>query len=844
VTIIIHQAICGEQNKAWELIRTTLPDNITAKKIAFQADLQDSPSSGIIWLPAIRGFLVNEYYILIKTYPDNSPDVRNGRVFSHCLIVEKLALSKINDLSELLMNFRDDLDKTIQLQPIEFTPKNDVKLALDDRLQLRFNKAIRALVGFSDNIGVLIWVGQNHFDKAVCKFWQLLSPEQRMNFNFGINFNPSEVLKDKISFIAIPDNVENKFDNKGFIIISPEDSTLLTEFSEQYIAGDQSAIDRLRSFTLSIESKDLSMKDISIIAKGIQTSENIEKITDLKLLVTLSNIISKYSPQEIKGHSIKSKLVDRIAILIETADPDDIFLLRNFELKSFLDSKELFSRSIDSWCNNYLLSEEKNRKFDFVPFIIHLYTLSISNWLISLVREKIAIFLSDINIVKSRIVWFWLKNDVRILKKIAKEIENTTEAENFFSESYKKIDNSILSDVKIFALERGWLKLFATIVKSQSSFELAMTELLEVDTEITHFDAIDLLTKGISSKNVIAFTVINGDKRCIAISGRLCKKEPSLLEQLQLENEIWQEIWLTSITNGNKLSDGIKEPQKNIYKLFDLLIKSHAINESLLEKIGDSEYANVLDYPQRSKIWSKLPTKFKNRFLEKTSSVLLEKLSKNSTFQVPHDIELSNYIISNAISSFLYFNRANIKTCLPIFNTYNQLPEFILKDYVSNYSGNLDVVDATQLGQIVYERGYNSVANTIHHKTYSNKQFKTALAECYTLLDFITRGFAWYSGAISNIDFSIDEWWDAFIELSYKLYSGGPTENKVWSEADGKDYDLLTRGTGKEVWISALQKLRHGGCTGITIKKLIKVMQKDFPNNDELRTLKNLSKKL
>jgi len=66
VKITIHQAICGEQNKAWDLIRTTLPDNSAAKKIAFQADLQDSPSSGITWLPAIRGFLVNDYYLLTR----------------------------------------------------------------------------------------------------------------------------------------------------------------------------------------------------------------------------------------------------------------------------------------------------------------------------------------------------------------------------------------------------------------------------------------------------------------------------------------------------------------------------------------------------------------------------------------------------------------------------------------------------------------------------------------------------------------------------------------------------------------------------------------------------------
>ena len=84
MAITIHQAICGEQNKSWELLRTTLIDNSLAKKIAFQTDLQDSPPSGLKWIPVIRGFLFGDFFLLIKTYTDNSPDVRNGRVFSHC----------------------------------------------------------------------------------------------------------------------------------------------------------------------------------------------------------------------------------------------------------------------------------------------------------------------------------------------------------------------------------------------------------------------------------------------------------------------------------------------------------------------------------------------------------------------------------------------------------------------------------------------------------------------------------------------------------------------------------------------------------------------------------------
>ncbi|RZK27043.1 MAG: hypothetical protein EOO43_00855, partial [Flavobacterium sp.] len=102
MAITIHQAICGEQNKGWELLKTTLNDSALARKIAFQTDLQDSPPSGVSWLPVLRGFLYDEYFLIIKTYPDNSPDVRNGRVFSHCLIIDKADLEFIFDLSHII----------------------------------------------------------------------------------------------------------------------------------------------------------------------------------------------------------------------------------------------------------------------------------------------------------------------------------------------------------------------------------------------------------------------------------------------------------------------------------------------------------------------------------------------------------------------------------------------------------------------------------------------------------------------------------------------------------------------------------------------------------------------
>ncbi|MBL0182507.1 MAG: hypothetical protein IPP96_09480 [Chitinophagaceae bacterium] len=264
----------------------------------------------------------------------------------------------------------------------------------------------------------------------------------------------------------------------------------------------------------------------------------------------------------------------------------------------------------------------------------------------------------------------------------------------------------------------------------------------------------------------------------------------------------------------------------------------------MLDMIGDTEFGNILNYKERESLWNKLPSAEKTKYLAKTASLLLESLSKDSTVEVPADIILSDYIVRHAISDFLYYNRNNIKSAIPIFNRFSQLSENSLRDYVSNYSGNIDVIDATQLGKLVYSRRYSNVASVIHYKSNSLNNWKVALNECYLLLGLFTQLSIAWTGLIKDVKITEDQWWNALTEITCKLYGGGPKENKIWTEADGEEYDLLTAGTGKELWIAALKKLRNGGCQGITIDKLLKKMMKEHKRNEELKTINDLKNKI
>ncbi len=847
MTITIHQAICGELNKAWDLLRTTLPDIGAAKKIAFKSDLQDSPPSGISWQPVVRGFFFNEYYLIIKTYPDTSLNVRNGRVFSHCLIVSKSDLSLISDLRELFLLFKDEIDKTILLEPLLFNCENENKVILKDDLQLRFNKVIQGFSNLLNNSGTIIWVGQKYYEIALSKFWQLLSQTQKEMFNFGINFNPSEIPIEKLNFIVIPENIETKFENKGIYIVRKNDSVVLSDFSEQFLAGEENATTRLKTFIDSIELSQFSKKDIAIIIKGVPTFEGLEDTKDLKLLITLSNIVAKYSPNEKKGASFKKRLIERICIVMSSASEVDILLLKNFQIKCFKNSEEKINQATHKWIDRFLFSEEENEKANFASILAQIYITDGNSWWIKCFKDKTNELLSHLNQKSVNIIWRWIICDIELLKRISKKIINSKKTEALFisSYSYDKC-KFILKEVKKFAIENAWLRLHATIIKSEFDFSTALFEQLKVDLDLEYFEGIEIITYGVKHQEIVDFSVSTGDKRCISISGKLCHAQKALLKNIEITNSHWQDILLSSMncSGAKDVEIIVNVPQSVIYELYDALVIDKAVNLELVETISKTVFANILSYPKRNEIWVKFPIHIKNNYLERTSAALLEAISKDETYDVPSDEELSFYIISNAISTFLYYNRMNVRAALLIFNAYPQLPEHILKDYISNFPGIIDAIDSAQLGKLIYSRKYVSIAYVISSKATSSNNFKYALVECYSLLDFISIALLKFSGIIDNVVITQDQWWDAFINISLKLYSGGPIENKIWKQAGGEEYDLLVRGTGKEIWIAALNKLRKNGCSGITVKKLVRKMSEEHSGNQELKTLRNLLEKI
>jgi hypothetical protein len=839
VKITIHQALCGEKNKAFDLLRTSLPSQSEAKNIAFKCGLQEQPPSGILWEPSIRAFTEGDYFLLMKTFPDRSIDVRPGRVYTHVLILKQKDVQHIVNIRPLLDFLQTEVDKDYVPVPIVLSITESGVYKVPEDLTSRFNKAIRGFIELDQNSNTIVWVGQERYEDAVSAFWQILSEKDKRLINFGIYFSHTQIPNDRINFLSTPESLENKFLNRPCCVVRIGDTLTLTEFPELILAKDNSAEKRIHAFLKAIEGGELSRLDTEKIGRVIATFENVQSISDFKKLITLSHVVAEYSPDPKKGTEFKNTLLTKVNNAIPNLDEKEIMLLKPFRTLSFPSSSALLSSSIESWSASFLLSPSVNTKKDLTQLVKQFHNANETDLLSKSLIKSIKGFFKKMTPKSAELILVWLKHDVDLLPIIQSDIENTKDAENLFASKFVggfSIDET--SKIQKFAVRRKWFKLHAILLKFVLPLNRALESQLKIDQDVDYYEGIEVITSSSNPIEVIEFTLSNGDERLVNICGGLCNKNPKLLANINITNINWQLIWNESINQGNNLTEGIANPSKVIHGLYDVITLGKSFTANLLDKISSTEFANILSYPQREKLWTKFSSKIKERFLVKTSAALLGALSQDSTFRIPNDNVLASYIFnSEAISTFLYYNSSKIKNALPIFRTYPKLSEHIIERYISNYNGAIDFVTAEELGRLVLARKYEDVAKTIYSKTKYNSDFTPALAICYTVLGVFKQIKLAFSGKLGDVRVPKNKWWDALTEIIIELLPSGPNDQSIWKHSGGNTAKLLRNGTGEAGWLHAIKLIKQEKKGAPSIEDFLRELKRELGKNERVKVI-------
>ena len=839
----IHQLICGETSKkSWGLLQTTIDDLELANSIAFISNLHDE-SGSVDWKPVIRIFFFNDKLLIIKTFPDTSIEVRNGRAFSHVLIIDQEEGSKVKELGSVLQLLPENIDKVGPFNVLTAVNEKSLSLIETTNFSRRFKKVIHGYVHEANYLSTIIWVGQGDFELAVANFWKILSIKDRLKISVGICFNTIAVPVDSLNLITVPDSIENKFLNKGYCVVRKNDDHISNSLSELILSDEPAAIKRIQTFKDKLEINHLSFEQIAIIERVMPTFENLNKSNDLKKFNSLSSVVAAYSPDAEKGKEFKDLLVQKIATVLQGSDLDGVNLLRSFNTDSFKNSKAKLSTAIDEWLRDNLFSKSKSAKNNFSTLFSLVYSDNLQNWWAKLIREEIAKFLENLN--QSTVVIFlnWIRMDFKYFDVVSDKIDSSSIMEQYFLKGTDKIIAKKYQDLLIrIAQSKSWMSYHAHIMKQTRSIEIAISDQIVFDKDPLSIAGIRLLCSDVDNKKVISIAVSSGDSRLIDTAIARCEKDSNCLNDINFKDINWLKIWSGALQKNGDPGKGFKQPLKKIHHFLDLNVSEEINYPEIVELISSSHYANLLDYPQRNALWPKITVSAKDRFLKATSSSLLESVSKFPTTTIPEDQHIKDYIRDYGLSEFLYYNRNSLKITIPVFNAITDLQDHILRDYLRNYSGSVSAIEAVQLGAIIQKRQYRNSAYEIYHRAKSNNNWKHALTECHRLLDFGTKAVLAISGTISNVNIPTNDWWEGAIDIISDLY---PTLEKIvtlWKHAGGKESDIVSSASGSSIWFDLIWKLQRSQFRKVSMESLLDEINKKYRANSQFELVYKLRK--
>ncbi len=246
-----------------------------------------------------------------------------------------------------------------------------------------------------------------------------------------------------------------------------------------------------------------------------------------------------------------------------------------------------------------------------------------------------------------------------------------------------------------------------------------------------------------------------------------------------------------------------------------------------------SNYRSLKDYPDRSAIWQSLPANARSGFIAATIIDLIDELVTGQFHFIDLEADLKKGFQAQEVQQKIIGSEAiNLTKKMHLFDILPGLETYHAQQLIKKH--RFTQADAEQLGQLVSKKEWKEVADDLYDQRFSRKDLVPALLKCSHLLGFWKRlnlsasGFK--SDAINN-----DEWWSGFLEISIRLFPGGPEQNGLWVSAGGDLSQLYLTGTGREKWSLAIQILRNHGEP--KTKKLVKKMREIYSSNE---TLKNL----
>lgn len=824
--IIIQQAIYGEvqeKTSGHELLASSDEKNELYRRVSGYTDLADRPEGGILSSSVVRGLFAENHFLLIKTFPDKSPELRSGRVFSHTLFIPKADLHRVHNLSNLFQYHLPCIEKEAKMHSLEYLSQEAMTItgAVDGREAAATNALLENQP--------FVWLGEEGYWEWVARIWPKLPAKVKRILKIGAAFGPSYVKDEYVNLLYIPEDAKTLWERHSFRVIGTDESEILRSSAANWLVGDAKKAAPFEILLDDFAPKIDSIKTLNQLEDYGKAYHQLDKDPELNHLLVLAHFISKISPSEGVGTKGKNRLMTAILQAIPNAQINMFIALMYQSWKGFPDAKTSASDALRDWLTNHLFKGKQAKECGAV--LAKALEAETKNWWGSTVLGYANNRLKRLQPSDATILWQWMKKEPTLIAQHTSWLPD--DAENELIQKIPKLEASVAEAVLRMAEQKDWFVLHAKVAAQLYSAEKAIEAQLLIDTDEDHITALQALSESINGSSFVSVAVKHTDVRLYRIAGKFIAENSKLLKDIDITSGGWQKCWKAAIDQGSEVWSGIFNPQHTLFEILDHLLAGKPFSQTLLNAISIGKYNSLKDYPQRSSIWPVLPEKARSEFISATMVDLIEYLPASKLSYSDLESELKSEVQSQKTQQHVISSKTiPLIKKLRLFEVLPGLKEYYVRQLIQE--NHFLPADAEEFGRLVSKNSWRTVVDELYDNRFHRKDLLPALLECSHLLGFWQRLKLSASG-LKRDAISSEEWWNEFLEAAFKLFPSGPEQNGLWISAGGDLSQLYTTGTGRDKWSLAVQILRNNGKP--SLKKLLSKMRDTYSDNETLKKL-------
>ena len=552
--------------------------------------------------------------------------------------------------------------------------------------------------------------------------------------------------------------------------------------------------------------------------------------------------IAKISPTSNQGAEVKSKLINRFVETIETGEERNFKSLRNLPLDAFPQAEAAIKHAISQALSATFVREDLFPTAEIAELYILLAKDGQRNWWHESLENIFKTLFKQGKEATLRNTWQLLIYSEDSQRSVLNLISQDDAIAELFliSSPPATIPPMLAKPLAAICLKRKWLLLHAHVIQSYlSAKEAALYQFrLELPLPNFHFQGTLKIVPSVMDGQLLSLVLDNNHIWLSRQYAKRCITNSTLLQQLNINNDTWLEVWAESLKETQNIEYGIHQPANVIADVLSRLADNKAVPEEIIKRIANSKYADISTFKQRDQVWQNIPQSYKQLFLRATADGFFERFINNDVDVINIEQELNTFITADSyMTTFLRNNRDKIETVLNAYEKIPGLRDDFLADYINYYSKPVPQIQSNLLGILVLSKRMPLTAKRIFEKAVHREDFRIALNRCQSLLQ-LTFWEKFRFGHLLSTSLSTDDIYNALQEIAIHSYPHGPEDNNIWGRAGGDLSKLNHHNSREENWQVAMYLLRKGGGgKNISPKSLIKAMQEDYPANQELNDL-------